>query len=101
MNRYEVEEAAARYAQHPVLGPATRTLHNLMDWTDANSDGWAYWPKPVRAADKLMTLIEGEDRAAARFDRERADATPAKLAAALRPVKAFRTRQNADFEVAS
>jgi len=96
MNEYEVEEARARYASHPVLGPATRTLANLVDWTNRNSDGWAYWPKPVRAAERLQQLIQGKVPES-RWDTERADATPEALKAALRPVKAFRTRQGADF----
>lgn len=98
MNAYEVAEERARHARHPVLGPATQTLANLVEWTNRNSDGWAYWPKPARAAAKLMALIQG-DRPRSRFDEERADATPEALAAALRPVKAFRTRHGADFEI--
>lgn len=98
MNAYEIEEARARYASHPVLGPATRTLANLADWTNRNSDGWAYWPKPVRAAERLQRLIQGKVPES-RWDDERADATPEVLAAALRPVKAFRTRHDADFEI--
>ena len=30
MNEYEVEKARARYGAHPVLGPATLTLENLV-----------------------------------------------------------------------
>jgi hypothetical protein len=103
MNRWDVEEACGRYATHPVLGPATVTLANLMAWTDSHSDGWAYWPKPTRAAAKLMALIEGDNHPegvrGARFDYDRDDATPALLQAAIRPIKAFRTREGADFEI--
>lgn len=98
MNEYEVEEECARYASHPVLGPATRTLANLVDWTNRNSDGWAYWPKPVRAAKQLQQLIQGKVPES-RWDTERADATPDALKAALRPIKTFRTRHSADFEI--
>lgn len=104
MNVYEIDEAGRRYAQHPVLGPATRTLTALRDAADANSDGWAYWPKPARSAAKLMALIEGDDHPegarGARFDPDRADVTPAMLRAALRPIKAFRTRSGLSFEIA-
>ena len=97
MNEYEVLDARSRYADHPVLGPATTTLYNLMRWTNENSDGWPYWPKPTRAAAKLMELV---DHGRIRFDNpERTDATVAAYKAALRPVKAFRTRHNTDFEV--
>jgi hypothetical protein len=91
MNRYEIEDAAAQHAGDPILGPATATLRNLMEWTDANSDGWAYWPKPCRAAAKLQGL----------FPRRWDDPEPTieQYRAALRPIKAFRTRQAADFEI--
>lgn len=91
MNHYEIEDAVGRYADDPVLGPASITLANLMDWTNRNSDGWAYWPKPCRAAKALQALFPE------RWDDERP--TIEQYRAALRPVKAFRTRQGADFEI--
>jgi len=95
MNRWEVEEAADRHADDPILGPATQTLRNLMEWTDRNSDGWAYWPKPVRAAARLIELIEKSHP----YHWPREEVTLAEYKAALRPIKAFRTRQNADFVI--
>jgi hypothetical protein len=97
LNTYEIEEALRRYADHPVLGPATQQLAELEEWTNSNSDGWAYWPKPRRAATKLQDLI-GTTRAYL-DDPERADVTPELYRAALRPIKAFRTRQGADFDL--
>ena len=94
MNEYEIENAVMRYAlegDEPVLGPAAVTLRNLMDWTNRNSDGWPYWPKPCRAAAKLQALFPR------RWDDERP--TVEQYRAALRPVKAFRTRQGADFQI--
>jgi hypothetical protein len=90
MNESEVEEAAGRYAEHPVLGPATATLAGLVEWTNANSDGWAYWRKPSNAASKLQDLIGGYPEF--RDDFERKDATPERYKAALVPLKSFRTR---------
>ena len=99
MNEYDIDDAVARWSGfHPVLGPAAKTLYNLKQWTNRNSDGWPYWRKPANAAARLMELIQG-DLPGSRFDAEREDATPEKLKAALRPVKAFRTRQGADFEI--
>jgi hypothetical protein len=94
MNEYEIENAVMRYAlqgDEPVLGPAAVTLRNLMDWANRNSDGWAYWPKPCRAAEALQQLFPGP------WDDERP--TVEQYRAALRPIKAFRTRQGADFEI--
>ena len=75
MNEYEIDEARDRYRDHPTLGPATQTLANLCIAANANSDGWAYWPKPCRSAAKLQALIQGDRMS--RFDDERADVTPA------------------------
>ena len=94
MNTWEIDEARTLYARHPVLGPATETLANLRDAADANSDGWCYWPKPARAAAKLMELIERE-----RFVSERDEATERELRKALAPIKAFRTRSGINFEI--
>jgi hypothetical protein len=98
MNTYEIDEAARRWESHPVLGPATATLAALRDAADACSDGWAYWPKPARAAARLMTLIAG-DGTTRYLSGDRPDATPGALRAALQPVKAFRTRHGLDFPV--
>ncbi len=87
MNTFEIDDKAARHASDPVLGPATRTLANLRDAADKNSDGWCYWPKPARAAEKLMDLIE------------KGQATAAEVVAAYKPVKSFRTRSKIEFEI--
>ena len=98
MNEYDIESAVERFEGHPVLGPATRTLQNLQRWANENSDGWAYWPKPYRAAARLQELLEGDG---SWFYREAlpGSVTEKEYAAALRPIKAFRTRQGADFVI--
>lgn len=87
MNEYEVVSAQQRYFDHPVLGPATSTLANVVEWTNDNSDGWPYWSKPCRAAKRLQELIQ------------KGDATVAEYVHALQPLKSFRTRHGADFEI--
>jgi hypothetical protein len=99
MNEWDIAEAVERYADHPILGPATRTLANLAEWTNHNSDGWPYWPKPARAAARLMELIERDGTSRYRFDADRADVSEAEYRAALRPIKAFRTRFAATFTI--
>lgn len=98
MNEYDIQRAGRLYHDHPVLGPAVHTLVSLRNWTDANSDGWAYWPKPARSAAKLMELIEGDGTHQAQREADQR-ATPEAYRKALAPVKAFRTRQGADFEI--
>jgi len=93
MNEWDIQRVVAVYDRHPILGPASKTLESLKNWTNENSDGWAYWPKPCRAAAKLMELLERDPRYG------EAVVTEAEYKAALRPIKAFRTRQGADFEI--
>jgi MoxR-like ATPase len=100
MNEHDVEEARHQWQDHKVLGPAAETLSNVVWATNACSDGWAYWPKPVRAAQRLMTMLD----TCAQLDR-RAKELPddAELLAtyklAVRPLKALRTRQGMDFDI--
>lgn len=35
----------------------------LRDWTNCNSDGWSYWPDPVRASRPAFRLIYGATNA--------------------------------------
>ena len=88
MNRYEIAAALERNRGDAILEPAARTLANLEEWADRNSDGWHIWPKPARAAARLMEILEGA-----------APATAENYRAALRPIRAFRTRHSADFVI--
>jgi hypothetical protein len=99
MNYSDIDQAEHQYSTHPILGPATLTLRNLMDWTNHNSDGWAYWPKPCRSAARLMELIERDGTYKYRFDNDREDVTISEYRKALGPIKSFRTRHGADFEI--
>lgn len=97
MNEWDVARASDLFAKHAVIGPATITLQNLVTWTNRNSDGWAYWPKPCRAAAKLQELIQNAEREWR--DVREITATADDLKRALSPIKAFRTRHKADFEI--
>lgn len=97
MNQWDVEEAVDRFADDPVLGPASQTLANLVEWTNCHSDGWAYWPKPCRAAAKLQELLEANHPYRKPWNAPAV--TVAQYAKTLVPIKAFRTRQAADFVI--
>ena len=92
---YDIATWQTRYNANtglPNPGKAADNLDALREWADANSDGWAYWPKPARAAERAMRLIDGATYAD--LERmQRTDATDAETVAALRPIKAFLTRQ--------
>lgn len=98
MNDYDVARARQRFGAHPILGPATETLVNLVEWTNTHSDGWAYWPKPCRAAARLQELIEG-DGSYFYAEALEGNVTVREYRKALVPIKAFRTRQGADFDI--
>jgi hypothetical protein len=82
MNDYEIERALRHYANHPVLGKATKFLADFKDEVDMHSDGWPYWAAPVRAAAKLMTLIQHPTQATEQAFRQ-----------ALVPIRGFYTRR--------
>lgn len=79
MNAWDIVEARARYEHHPVLSRATTFLEWFANETNKHSDGWAYWPKPCRAAKRLQELIQS------------GNATEAQYKAALVPIKRFFT----------
>jgi hypothetical protein len=87
MNHFDIQQAISRHTQNSQpnrLGAALVVSH-LAEWADDNSDGWAYWPKPRQAAARLTDIAD-------RWNAD-SDVTDADLAAAVKPVKAFLTRQ--------
>jgi hypothetical protein len=97
MNEYEIDAATVYHRDHPTLGPATRTLSNLRDCANRNSDGWAYWPKPCRAAKQLQELIEANHPL--RRQDNAPEVTAAQVKATYRPIKAFLTRSGLKCEL--
>lgn len=91
MNGWEIEVAADRWKSDPVIGPATQTLLNLRDCADGNSDGWAYWVKPCRAAKSLQELIQRAEKEK-RGWKQQVTVTPEEVCKAYRPIKSFLTR---------
>ena len=87
MNSWDIDNAVERFRDQRVLGAAAQSLANLRDVVNANSDGWAYWEAPSRAAKRLMNLLE----AAKRYNAE--PVTRAKVRAAYTPIKSFLTRK--------
>lgn len=94
MNDYDLMRATARFRRGdtPNRLALARMVDNLRVWANQHSDGWAYWPKPCRAAKGAMLLIRSTTNAA-NDAQERTDATDAETRAAVRTVKAFLTRQ--------
>lgn len=94
LNEDEIEDSLRLTAQQelPNLRTGAVVLSRLKNWTNRNSDGWAYWHKPSAAAGKLQTLISQ----AQLYRGDATDITEAELKKALTPIKAFLTRQGVD-----
>lgn len=96
MNRYEITEALGLDAEDfPVALKAARILDRLRHWADSNSDGWHSWPKPGKAADRLMVELKAAMESRYRHPYD-ADITEADLRRALTPIKSFLTKQGVD-----
>lgn len=95
MNEYDVEDAQLRWREDPVMGPATKTLGNLMDQVNGHSDGWPYWQAPTKAASKLMELIErANEHYRKEYERPRPEKpTAAEVRKSYAPIKSFMTRR--------
>lgn len=94
MNEYDIEEALRFTAVNelPTLRKGAEALSNLKNWTNSHSDGWPYWQKPVRSANKLMEALETARNSSYRGEEVK-DLTDAELKRALSPIKAFLTRE--------
>jgi len=57
MNQGDIEMAASNRHDCPNVRKGFRLLHSLLMAVNSQSDGWAYWSAPSKAADKLMTLL--------------------------------------------
>jgi hypothetical protein len=93
MNEYEIDEAAARFSRHPVLGPATRFLKAFKDEVNRHSDGWPYWSLPSTSAKSLMTLVYRQMMAGMGAYPNVPAPTMDEVRKTLRPIKAFYTRR--------
>ena len=59
MNQSDIEILYQNHDSHtcPNVRTGVRLLYRLMEAVNNQSDGWAYWAAPGKAADKLMDLI--------------------------------------------
>lgn len=101
MNDYDLHFARMRFGrgQTPNRLALVMVVDNLRDWTDnvSRSDGWTYWQAPRKAASKAMALIESRTNRE-NDEQERTDITDAEMLAAVRPIKAFLTREKVSAE---
>jgi hypothetical protein len=91
MNDYDLQFAERRFANTPNRLAVVDTINRLKDWTGANSDGWAYWAPPRKAAAPLMRLVNSTTNALNDL-QEANDATPAVVRRAAATLRGFCTR---------
>lgn len=89
MNDYDLEQARRRFTglTMPNRLALVMVVDNLREWTNDHSDGWGYWSKPMYAAGSAMRLIDSSTFLV------KEDITEAEMLKAVRPIKAFCTRQ--------
>jgi hypothetical protein len=92
MNDYDVDDAVERAQGDTVQLAAAQTLANLRDTVNANSDGWAYWSSPQRAATRLMGVLE-------RCRRGDITVSRAEVRKAYTPIRSFLTRHGLHCEI--
>ena len=90
MNQYEIEAAAQARHACPNVRKGVRLLAALLEAVNSQSDGWAYWPAPSKAAEKLMNLLHTSGNLAYGTGRKISDA---ELKAAISPIRAMVTKQ--------
>ena len=93
LNEYEIDSYTHLFDPdlQPNLAYGARCLARLAYWADCNSDGWAYWRKPLRASARLQQTLYDYAR---NNDR---DCPTAEMRKCITPIKAFLTRQGADW----
>lgn len=102
MNDYDIDNALRAFldraglgeGETPHLGILAVVVNNLADWANDNSDGWAYWPKPCRAAARAQEILQ--DALSAQYRGPVEDIDIPTLRKACAPIKAFLTRQGVD-----
>lgn len=95
LNEYDVAFIVERLADEddkPNLRSAAAILARLIEWTNANSDGWYYWRKPVAASKQLQGLLY-DIVLGPNTTFEMREITDRELKQALGHIKAFLTRE--------
>lgn len=57
-NDFDIEMAARRHQENPILSRAARVLAEYRDIVNQNSDGWGTWTAGTKVAGSLVDLLE-------------------------------------------
>ena len=93
VNESDIGQARARFtrASCPNRLALAVMVDRLAEWTNDHSDGWAYWTKPLAAAQAAIGHIESTTWEANQA-QEAEDISHRAMVLAARPVRAFLTR---------
>jgi hypothetical protein len=90
MNQAEIEWAARQNHDCPVVSKGVKLLYRLMESVNEQSDGWAYWHAPSKAAEKLVALLQSAGNLS---HGTIGTITEADLRKALSPIRTMVTKQ--------
>jgi hypothetical protein len=90
MNQYDIEMLASNNHACPNVRKGVKLLHALMESVNNQSDGWAHWHAPSKAAEKLMALLRTAGNI---WYDTRGTITEQQLKEAVTPIKRMVTHQ--------
>lgn len=90
MNQHEIEWAAKQQHHCPNVRKGCTLLLRLVEAVNEQSDGWAYWSAPSKAAQKLIDLLSSTGNL--NYGTS-GSITPAELRKAIVPIRTMVTRQ--------
>lgn len=90
MNQSDIEIMASNTHDCPNVRKAVRLLAALLEAVNAQSDGWAHWAAPSRAAEPLMDLLRGVGNI---WHDTHGTISDSELRKAITPIKAMVTNQ--------
>ena len=99
MNDYDLDFARKRFGRGstPNRLALVMVVDQLREWTDENSDGWAHWVKPRRAAERAMEHIDSSTNAENDV-QEREDITELEMRRAAQTIRTFLARERVEAE---
>ena len=93
LNEDDLQEAIFRFGLcAPNRAHVARVVRNLASWANENSDGWAYWPAPRRAAANAISEIHAYTHVEM-VAQEQKDISDRQVRTLLVPIKSFCTKQ--------
>jgi len=91
MNQYDIELLASNQHQCPNVQKAVGLLYRLLQYVNANSDGWHSWSPPSKSTQQLQSLLK--ERCGNLWYDTHGKITAQELKKAVTPIKRMATHQ--------